>query len=120
MDQAYVHTPSSNYLFFSRNPTQRLPRFLSLDVFAGQKTKEFIDNFKATKCTTSFIPGGATGFVQLCDTVVNRSLKARIKGLVDQYIDQQEKGMGRWEVFSETAATSVDKMGRAIVGEYAW
>jgi hypothetical protein len=64
---------------------------LSLDVFAGQKTKEVINSFKALKCTTSFIPGGTTRFVQVCDTVVNRSLKARIEELADQYIDENEK-----------------------------
>jgi hypothetical protein len=41
--------------------------------------------------TTSFIPGGTTGFVQVCDTVVNRSLKNRIEELADQYIDKNEK-----------------------------
>jgi hypothetical protein len=51
---------------------------LSLDVFASQKTQEVIDCFKAIRCTISFIPGGTTGFIQVCDTVVNRSLKARI------------------------------------------
>jgi hypothetical protein len=59
--------------------------------FSGQKTKEVIHSFKALKCTTSFIPGGTTGFVQVCDTVVNRSLKARIEELADQYIDEHER-----------------------------
>ena len=36
-------------------------------------------------------PGGTTGFVQVCDTVVNRSLKNRIEELADQYIDKNEK-----------------------------
>jgi hypothetical protein len=64
---------------------------LSLDVFAGQKTKEVIHSFKALKCTTSFIRGGTTGFLQVCDTVVNMSLKARIKELADQYIDEHKR-----------------------------
>ena len=50
-----------------------------------------IAGFKALKCTTSFIPGSTTGFVQVCDTVVNRSLKARIEELADQYIDENER-----------------------------
>jgi hypothetical protein len=50
-----------------------------------------IAGFKALKCTTSFIPGGTTGFVQVCDTVVNKSLKARIEDLTDQYIDKNER-----------------------------
>ena len=64
---------------------------LFLDVFSGQKTKEVIASFKALKCTTSFIPGNTTGFIQVCDTVVNKSLKARIKELADQYIDKNER-----------------------------
>jgi hypothetical protein len=87
----HIYTPSSEYPFFPRYSTERPPRFLSLDVFAGQKTKEVITSFKALKCTTSFIPGGTTGFVQVCDTVVNRSLKARIEELADQYIDENER-----------------------------
>ena len=71
--------------------TTRLPRFLSLDVFSGQKTKEVITSFKALKCTTSFIPGGTTGFIQVCDTVINKSLKARIDDLAEQYIDENER-----------------------------
>jgi hypothetical protein len=42
-----------------------------------------IAGFKALKCTT--------GFVQVCDTVVNKSLKARIEELADQYMDENER-----------------------------
>jgi hypothetical protein len=38
-----------------------------------------------------FIPGSTTGFVQVCDTVINRSLKAHIEELADQYIDEHER-----------------------------
>jgi hypothetical protein len=87
----HIYTPSSEYPFFPRYSTKRPPRLLTLDVFAGQKTKEVITGFKALNCTTSFIPGGTTGFVQVCDTVINRSLKARIEELADQYIDENER-----------------------------
>jgi hypothetical protein len=87
----HIYTPSSKYHLFSRHSTARPPRFLSLDVFAGQKTNEVIAGFKALKRTTSFIPGGTTGFVQVCDTVVNRSLPAPIEELADQYIDENER-----------------------------
>ena len=86
----HMYTPSSKYPLFPPYSTARPPRFLSLDVFASQKTKEVINSFKALKCTTSFIPGGTTGFVQVCDTVINRSLKARIEELAEQYIDGNE------------------------------
>jgi hypothetical protein len=86
----HLYTPATNFPCFPRNSTQRPPRFLSLDVFAGQKTKEVIDSFKAINCTTSFIPGGTTGFIQVCDTSINKSLKSRIEELADQYIDEHE------------------------------
>ena len=79
----HMYTFSLNYPLFSRNSTQRPPRFLSLDVFTRQKTNKVIDCFKAIKCTTLFIPSSTTGFVQVCNTVVNRSLKNRIKELAD-------------------------------------
>ena len=87
----HIYTPSSKYPLFPRYSTIRLPRFLSLDVFSGQKTKQVIAGFKALKCTTSFIPGGTTGHIQVCDTVINKSLKDRIEVLADQYIDEHEK-----------------------------
>ena len=85
-----MYTLSSKCPLFPRYSTKRPPRFLSLGVFSGQKTKEVIYSFKALKCTTSFIPSSTTGFVQVCDTVINRSLKARIEDLADQYIDKHE------------------------------
>ena len=87
----HIYTPSSEYPLFPRHSTTRPPRFLSLDVFSGQKTKEVITSFKALKCTTSFIPGGTTGFIQVCDTVINKSLKDRIEELADQYVDEHER-----------------------------
>jgi hypothetical protein len=36
------------------------------------------------------MPGGTTGFIQVCDTAINKSLKARIKELADQYINTYE------------------------------
>ena len=86
----HMYTPSK-YPLFPRYLTTRSPRFLSLDVFSGQKTKEVVTSFKALKCTTSFIPGGTTGFIQVCDTVINKSLKDRIEELADQYIDEHER-----------------------------
>ena len=87
----HMYTPSSKYTLFPRHSTTRPPRLLSLDVFSGQKTKEVITSFKALKYTTSFIPGGTTGFIQVCDTVFNKSLKARIEELAYQYIDENER-----------------------------
>jgi hypothetical protein len=89
VDYTYVYSVFKIHSF-PRYSTKRPPRFLSLDIFSGQKTKEVINGFKALKCTTSFIPGGTTGFIQVCDTVINRSLKARIEELADQYIDENE------------------------------
>jgi hypothetical protein len=66
----HMYTPSSKYPLFPRHSTTRPLRFLSLDDFAGQKTKEVIASFKALKFTTTLIPSGTTGFVQVCDTVV--------------------------------------------------
>ena len=90
----YMYTPSSKYPLFPRYSTVRPPRLLSLDVFSGQKIKEVIASFKSLKFTTSFIPGGTTDFIQVCDTVINKSLKARIEELADQYIDENEREWG--------------------------
>jgi hypothetical protein len=47
------------------------------------KTQQVIDSFKSIKCTTSFIPSGTTGFVQVWDTTINHALKSRIEELAD-------------------------------------
>jgi hypothetical protein len=86
----HLYTPSTHYPLFPRHSTKRPPRLLTLDVFASQKTKDVLDCFKSIRCTTSFIPGGTTGFIQVCDTTINKSLKARIEVLADQYIDEHE------------------------------
>ena len=87
----HMYTPSLKYPLFPRYSTTRPPRFLSLDVFSGQKTKEVVTSFKALKYTTSFIPGSMTGFIQVCDTVINKSLKDQVKELADQYINEHER-----------------------------
>lgn len=77
-------------------PTTR--RFLSLGVFAGQKTKEVMFNpltvfvriimqvktpFLDLSITTSFIPSGCTGYIQALDVAINKPLKDRIGDLAD-------------------------------------
>jgi hypothetical protein len=58
--------------------------------------------------------------VQVCDTVVNRFLKARIEELTDQYTDERERDWveGRYSV-SQSATRSPDKVGRTGLGGYA-
>lgn len=59
------------------------PRFIALDVFAGQKTTSVLTAFRASKTVTSFIPEGCTGLVQPLDTAVNKTIKAKISELLD-------------------------------------
>ena len=55
-----------------------------------EKTNDVLDCFKSIRCTTSFIPGGTTGFIQVCDTTITKSLKSRIEELADQYIYEHQ------------------------------
>lgn len=64
------------------------PRFVALDVFAGQKTTAVLTAFRESKTITSFIPKGCTGLVQPLDTAVNKTIKAKISELLDREIDQ--------------------------------
>jgi hypothetical protein len=48
---------------------------LTLDVFKGQLNNEVLAEFKRMNCTCSFIPGGTTGFIQVCDVAINKPLK---------------------------------------------
>ena len=62
------------------------PRLLSLDVFAAQMTPAVTDEFKKLNCTTSYIPGGCTGFIQVLDMALNKPLNDLVKqALTDHY-----------------------------------
>jgi hypothetical protein len=41
-------------------------------------TNSLRDEFKKLNCTTSYIPGGCTGFVQVLDVSLNKVLKALV------------------------------------------
>jgi len=55
------------------------PSLLDLDLFAGHKTDEVLDTFKAHDITASIIPAGCTGIVQPLDVSVNRPFKDILK-----------------------------------------
>lgn len=64
------------------------PRFIALDVFAGQKILAVLNAFRASKTTTSFIPEGCTSMVQPLDTAINRIFKDHISELLDHEMDR--------------------------------
>jgi hypothetical protein len=72
------------------------PRFLSLDAFAPQMTNSLREEFKKLNCTTSYIPGGCTGFVQVLDVALNKELKALVaqqaSNHADKFHDKYERG----------------------------
>jgi hypothetical protein len=51
-------------------------------------TKKVIDEFKKLNCTTSFIPSGCTGFVQVLDVSLNKTLKALVAEAAEDYADK--------------------------------
>jgi len=55
------------------------PTLLDLDLFAGHKTEEVLDTFKAHDITVSVIPAGCTGIVQPLDVLINRPFKDILK-----------------------------------------
>jgi hypothetical protein len=64
---------------------------LSLDVFKGQLNDKVLAKFKCINCTCSFIPGGTTSFIQVCDVAINKLLKDRITELADIHYDTHEQ-----------------------------
>jgi len=55
------------------------PTLLALDLFAGHRTEEVLDIFKANDITISVIPGGCTGLIQPLDVSINRPFKDILK-----------------------------------------
>jgi hypothetical protein len=77
-------------------PNKKEPRFLSLNAFTPQMTISLREEFKTLNCTTSYIPGGCTGFVQVLDVSLNKELKALVayqaSNYVDKFHDKYERG----------------------------
>ncbi len=71
--------------YFTR---EKEPRFLCLDPFAPQMTQSLRDEFKKLNCTTSYIPGGCTGFVQVLDVSLNKVLKALVAEQASNHADK--------------------------------
>jgi hypothetical protein len=67
---------------------EKEPRFLCLDAFAPQMTKELRDKFKRLNYTASYIPGGCTGFVQVLDVSLNQPLKALVAQAAADHADK--------------------------------
>jgi hypothetical protein len=63
---------------------------LTLDVFSGQITPLSKSAFESINCAASFIPGGTTGYLQVCDVAVNAPLKKRIAELSEIHYDKNE------------------------------
>jgi hypothetical protein len=64
---------------------------LSLDVFKEQLNDTVLAEFKYINCICSFIPGGTTGFIQVCNVGINKVLKKRISDLADIHYDAHEQ-----------------------------
>jgi hypothetical protein len=60
---------------------------LSLNVFKGQLNNKVLAEFKRINCTYSFILGGTTSFIQVCNVAINKPLKDRIAELVEIHYD---------------------------------
>jgi hypothetical protein len=85
-----MYSQSTAVPFYYRDPIHE-PRLLSLDVFKGQLNDEVIAAFKQINCTCSFIPGGTTGYIQVCDVAINKPLKDRIAEQAELHYDQHEE-----------------------------
>lgn len=77
------YTPASPYYLSDQEP-----RLLCLDAFAPQMTKSLRDEFKKINCTTSYIPGGCTGFIQVLDISLNKPLKALVAQQASDHADK--------------------------------
>lgn len=80
----------SSAFVFKKWEDKHEPRLLTLDVFKGQLNDIVLAEFKRINCTCSFIPGGTTGFIQVCDVGINKVLKNRIQDLADKHYDSHE------------------------------
>ena len=65
-----------------------LPRLLTLDVFAGQKTLPVLQAMRDNNIISAFIPEGCTGYVQPLDTTINKMLKDHILEIMDEELEK--------------------------------
>jgi hypothetical protein len=100
-NKAYANTDTmlkwfwSQYAYSSAYPfwkweLNHKPQTLTLDVFKGQLNNKVLAEFKRMNCTCSFIPGGTTGFIQVCDFAINNLLKDQISELAEIHYDNHK------------------------------
>ena len=63
------------------------PRLLSLDAFSAQMTDKVRQAFKDLNTTTSYIPGGCTGYIQVLDVAINKPFKDKIEEAAELHYD---------------------------------
>jgi hypothetical protein len=85
------YTSASAYLACENEPC-----LLSLNAFAPQMTKSVMAEFKKLNCITLYILSRCTGFVQVLDVSLNKTLKAFVvqaaEDYADKYASQYEEG----------------------------
>jgi hypothetical protein len=83
------------------SPSENEPRLLTLDAFGAHKKKkpteaekrandDFVSELKELNTSISMVPAGGTGYVQICDTVVNGTLKDLISEQEEIHYDLNE------------------------------
>jgi hypothetical protein len=77
------YTSASVYLACENEPC-----LLTLNAFVPQMTKSVTAEFKKLNCITLYIPGRYTGFVQVLDVSLNKTLKAFVVQAAEDYADK--------------------------------
>ena len=71
---------------------------LLMDVAGFHTTEAVLEKLHTARVTTSLIPSGCTGLLQLLDTAINKPFKGYLREYTDTYIENHSDSIGKWSV----------------------
>jgi len=92
-------------------PSKFNPFLMVMDCAGFHKTDAVLDRLEELGVDVAMVPPGATGYLQPLDTHINKTFKALMVNLIDDYID-------KWEVLYEQPEESWDLSKKRIMTTY--
>jgi len=100
-EDAWVNENMAIYYLDRVLGNENYERLAVFDLLASQKTDICKERMKILRIIPAIIPGGCTGLVQPCDTVLNKPFKDHIKAAATRHYDEN---LERWTEGKFTAS----------------
>lgn len=98
-------------------PTADNPALLAMDCASFHKTPALLELLRTNHVVTAMVPPGCTGILQPLDTAVNKTFKAKMTQLSEEYISEMEAASPKmkWTVSMKRVQTT-----RNVADAWEW